>query len=318
MRPPRLPPLVLLAGALGLASLTARPADPAFTVHQESNRLDIAASGRRLATFVFKNERTLRPYFANLHTPGGVQVTRNHPPVEGQDATDHATMHPGVWLGFGDLNGHDFWRNQARVDHVRFLELPRAEAGRLTFATECQLRARDGGFVGSLTNRFALVAWTNAWLLAWDATFHSEDGDLRFGDQEEMGFGARVATAITEKKGGVITSSSGSTTAKRTWGQPASWCDYSGDVGGSRVGITLMTDPANFRPGWWHNRDYGLMVANPFGREAMKQGAGSVVTVKRGETFRLRFGAVIHEGGAAGPGALYEGFLDELAGTRPP
>jgi hypothetical protein len=57
-----------------------------------------------------------------------------------------------------------------------------------------------------------------------------------------------------------------------------------------------MTDPPNFRPAWWHNRDYGLMVANPFGQEAMKQGAKSRVRVQRGESFRLRFGAVIHQG----------------------
>lgn len=318
MRPLKLSPLALLAVVLGLASLTARPAEPAFTVRQESNRLDIAAAGRTLATFVFKDDRTLRPYFANLHTLGGVQVTRNHPPVEGQDATDHDTMHPGVWLAFGDLNGQDFWRNKGRVDHVRFTEPPTAGDERLTFATECRLLAADGATLGSLTNRFTLAALTDAWLLIWEAAFHSDHGDLIFGDQEEMGFGARVATAITEKNGGAIASSSGLKTAKNTWGQPAEWCDYSGTVGSQRLGIVLMADPANFRPSWWHNRDYGLMVANPFGREAMKQGAGSVVTVKRGETFRLRFGAVIHQGGAVNSGALYQGFLEEIAGTRPP
>jgi hypothetical protein len=42
-------------------------------------------------------------------------------------------------------------------------------------------------------------------------------------------------------------------------------------VDGRQIRLTLMTDPANFRPAWWHNRDYGLMVANPFGQEAMNQ-----------------------------------------------
>jgi hypothetical protein len=57
-----------------------------------------------------------------------------------------------------------------------------------------------------------------------------------------MGFGARVATAITEKNGGVITSSSGLHTAKRTWGLPAEWCDVSGTMDSQRVGIVLMAD----------------------------------------------------------------------------
>ena len=56
----------------------------------------------------------------------------------------------------------------------------------------------------------------------------------------------------------------------------------------------IMPDPANFRPSWWHNRDYGVFVANPFGRGAMKQGEKSAVTIKSGEPFRLRFGVWLH------------------------
>jgi hypothetical protein len=51
------------------------------------------------------------------------------------------------------------------------------------------------------------------------------------------------------------------------------------------------------------------MVANPFGQEAMKQGAKSRVTVKRGESFHLRFGAAIHQGSIEKAAALYQTFL---------
>jgi len=57
-----------------------------------------------------------------------------------------------------------------------------------------------------------------------------------------------------------------------------------------------VASPENFRESWWHNRDYGLMVANPFGRAAMKQGEKSAITVRRGESLRLRFAAIIHDG----------------------
>lgn len=273
-----------------------RAADGEFASTQTSDRLTITFAGKPVAEFVFRDEKILRPYFANVHAPGGIQVTRNHPPVPGKDATDHDTMHPGLWLAFGDINGQDFWRNKGRIEHVRFIQTPRAAGDRLEFATECRLLATDGTKLGLLTNRFAAIALTNAWLLVWDATFHAPDRDLIFGDQEEMGLGARVATAITEKNGGVIIISSGLKTAKNTWGHPADWCDYSGTVDGQGLGIILMAAPCNFRPSWWHNRDYGLMVANPFGREAMKQGAKSAVTVRRGENFRLVFGTAMHNG----------------------
>ena len=56
-----------------------------------------------------------------------------------------------------------------------------------------------------------------------------------------------------------------------------------------------MTTGLHFKP-WWHNRDCGVFVANPFGREAMKKGPKSALTVKRGEALRVGFGAVIHTG----------------------
>jgi hypothetical protein len=302
--------LNLLSAASSLASEALPPAS-GWAFEDRGRGLALQLDGQQVAEFVYRDAKVLRPFFANVRAPGGVAVTRQHPPMAGTDATDHETMHPGVWLAFGDINGQDFWRNCGRIEHVRLTEPPQAEKERLRFSTECRLLAGDGATLGSLSNRFTLIALTNAWLMVWEATFQAGDAGLIFGDQEEMGFGTRVATALTEKNGGIITSSSGLNTAKSTWGQPAAWCDYSGTVNGQRVGITLMTDPANFRPGWWHNRDYGLMVANPFGREAMKQGDKSRVTVKRGESFRLRFGAAIHQGPIENVAALYQAFLLE-------
>ena len=306
--------LALAPIAMCIAVTHAAERTSTFVADVQHDRVVIAHSSQPVAEFVFRDEKILRPYFANVHAPGGVKTTRNHPPITGVDATDHDTMHPGIWLAFGDISGADFWRNKGRIEHVRFIEAPAVRDGRLTFATECRLRTAEGRTLCSLTNRFTLAAQTNAWLLTWDATFRSEDGDFTFGDQEEMGFGARVATAITEKNGGIITSSTGLKTAKNTWGQPAEWCDYSGTVEGKPIGIMLLSDPKNFRPSWWHNRDYGVFVANPFGRAAMKQGETSAVTVKRGENFRLRFGAVIHAGSEFNPANAFRTFLKSTQG----
>jgi hypothetical protein len=264
-----------------------------------------------VADFVFHDEKILRPYFANVHAPGGLQVTRHHPPRAGKDATDHDTMHPGIWLGFGDISGVDFWRNRGRIEHVGFPEPSAVKDGRLHFVQECRLRAADKT-LGTLTNRFTLAARPGGWLLVWDATFRAEGGALTFGDQEEMGFGARVATSFTEKNGGRILNSHGQKTAQATWGKPAAWCDYSGTSDGQQGGITLMPAPANFRESWWHNRDYGVFVANPFGRAAMRQGARSTVTVQPGESFRMRFGALIHGGPGYDPAVAYREFVNLL------
>jgi putative membrane-bound dehydrogenase-like protein len=294
--------------------------DARFSVKEKPDRLIISLSEQSIAEFVFSDPKILRPYFAQVRTPSGRQVTRNHPPVAGVDGTDHDTMHPGIWLAFGDVSGHDFWRNKGRIDHLRFTEPPTTKNNVLTFATQSRLLRSDGSELCRMRSRFELYARPVGWLLSWEATFQSDTGEFSFGDQEEMGFGARVATPLTEKNGGVITSSTGRRSAASTWGQVAAWCDYSGKLGERPVGITLIPDADNFRASWWHNRDYGVFVANPFGRAAMKQGDKSTVTIPRGQPFRIRFTAVIHEGQNFAPAAelraIQEARDQSEAGTK--
>jgi hypothetical protein len=271
-----------------------------FSFEQQPDRLVITHAAKPVAHFVFKDDKILRPYFAHVHTPDGIQVTRTHPPVVGKDAVDHDTMHPGIWLAFGDVSGNDFWRNKAVIRHERFSAAPTAKAGQLTFATESSLLATNQIKIATLASRMSVSRVGDGFLLSWEASFTAATDGFYFGDQEEMGFGVRVGTELTEKKGGVITSSSGAKTAKATWGKAADWCDYSGVLGERRVGIAVFAAPQNFRPSWFHNRDYGLMVTNPFGENAFTQGAKSRVSVAKGETFRLRFGAWIHSSAKAG------------------
>jgi hypothetical protein len=168
------------------------------------------------------------------------------------------------------------------------------DGGSLTFATQSTLITSKGATLGGMISRFILTPQERTLRIEWDASITPTSDGFYFGDQEEMGLGVRVATGINEKNGGLITSSTGQTTAKATWGQPAAWCDYSGVINGRHVGIMIVPDPSNAHPSWWHNRDYGVFVSNPFGRKAMKQGETSLIEVKRGETYRLRHTVIIH------------------------
>lgn len=318
----------LLAVLLGTAllhtpsSLAAEPGSPTngFAFESRDGAIAISYGGQRVADYVYRDEKIPRPYFANLCAPGGTQVTRNHPPVAGRDPTDHDVLHPGVWLAFADVSGQDSWRNLAAIKHERFTAPPTVRDGRLTFTTESQMQTTDGQPLCTLLSRLTLAARPAGHLLIWDATFLATEQDIVFGDQEEMGLGVRVATPIIEKNGGLITGSTNAKTADGTWGKAFDWCDYSGVTGDRRVGVTLMPDPANFRPSWFHNRNYGLMTANPFGRKSMKQGDESRVEVKLHEKLRLRFGLLLH---AAPPNgnpdidAAYRDFLSQLRTSTP-
>lgn len=308
--------LLLLAQFPVATAADDAPTKRAFSVEEQSDRLRISLGGVPVADFVFRDPDVRRPCFASVRTVGGIAVTRTHPPVEGVDAVDHPTMHPGIWLGFGSLGGEDFWRNKGTIEHVKFVTPPRVEGNRLTFAIESKLLASDGRALGMMQNQFRLSAQDHNWRIDWEATFRDHPEPLAFGDQEEMGFGVRLATPLIEKNGGTITNSTGLVTAARTWGQAAEWCDYSGAIENRRVGITVVAGPNNFRESWWHNRDYGLMVANPFGRAAMKQGPASTVTVKPGESLRLRFVAIVHDGPDYAPAKAVSDILADRKGAR--
>lgn len=283
---------ILLFGLVLIIPAPARAESP-VAFEQKDDRLHIQIDGKPFATYVWQDSKIRRPYFMHLHAPGGVQVTRNHPPT-GKDPADHDTMHPGLWLAFGELGGADFWRNKGTVTHVEFVEKPLATKSGGGFTVRNRYTSGEKTICDEVCH-ITITVHPGGYLMDWTSEFTGPE-EFSFGDQEEMGFGVRVATPLTAKNGGQILNSDGAKNEKAVWGKAAEWCDYSGTIDGKEVGIALMPDPANFRRSWFHARDYGLLVANPFGKNAFTRGEKSKVVVKKGETFRLRFSVLVHAG----------------------
>lgn len=289
---------VLLVACAALAPAAVSAAEDALVGFRPGDAsVEITIGGAPLATYVFAGDEAItRPYLAHVHAPGGVQVTRTHPPVEGVDATDHATYHPGIWMAFGALGENDYWRNKARVVHDGFVEEPDGGANAGSFAVRnlyLNERNRDQVVCREVC-RLRFLVRPAGYLIVWDSTFSNDDRAFTFGDQEEMGLGVRIATPITELDGGTLRDSEGRTSAAKIWGNTAAWCDYSGRIGDTRVGAALFCHPDNFRASWMHVRDYGLMTANAFGRAAFSKGPESRVRVEPGESLRLRYGVLLH------------------------
>ncbi|MFG0335475.1 MAG: DUF6807 family protein, partial [Maioricimonas sp. JB049] len=278
------------------------------------DRLVITLGNVPFAEYVYRDEQIPRPYFAHVNAPGGLQVTRNHPPVAGTDRTDHAGMHPGIWLAFGDLDGADFWRNKARIEHVRFIEPPAGSTASGTFVEEKRYLRDDGSEICRERFRCMIIPRPHGRLLVWDSTFTGKRS-FAFGDQEEMGLGMRVATPLSEVEGGRLRDSEGRTRASLIWSHSARWCDYSGAIDGQPAGMTLMSHPDNFRESWLHARNYGFVAANPFGRKAMNKGPLSSITVEPGASLRLRFAVWIHSGDGGEPESIEAAFAEFITLT---
>lgn len=285
--------------------------EPVVAFEKSTNGLQITVGGKPFAGYRFEDGPTTRPFFRHVHAPDGTQLTRNQPPVAGPDPTDHASFHPGLWMAFGDLDGADSWRNQARIRHVEFVEEPKGGPGRGGFTVKNRYEATAGA-VGEEVARITIAVRPAGSLLLWDSRFTPLGRDLVFGDQEEMGLGVRMATPLTVTKGGRITNSDGLKNEAQVWGKSADWCAYGGTVDGRQFGVVLMPHPENFRRSWFHARDYGLLVANPFGRNAFTRQDKSRVEVKVGSSLRLRFGVLFFSAPAGTPVDLPAAYQDYL------
>lgn len=286
-----------LASLCCLFSASIGIAQPKISFQQQPGKILIRIADKPFATYSYQDEKISRPYFAHLKAPNGAQVTRNHPPQSG-DFADHATYHPGLFLAFGDISGHDYWRLKAKVVLDRFTHKPWSRENRGGFTVRHRyLKAGTDQALCIETFQCQIVALDQGHLLMWDSTFEPVGKSVVFGDQEEMGLGVRVATSIAVKKqlGGRMLDSQGRRNEKQIWGRQAKWCDYSGKVKDQNVGVTLMPHPKNFRPSWFHARDYGVLVANPFGRNAFTRKEKSKLEVTKKDPLHLRFGVLIHD-----------------------
>jgi hypothetical protein len=285
-------------------AVAVEPSDVAFKA--TPGEVAVTIGGRPFATYYYEDETITRPYFAHVHAPGGMQVTRNHPPIKGKDLDDHGTFHPGIWMAFGDISGSDYWRLAAPVKHAAFVEKPAGgpTGGSFVVRNSYRDQKQPDKELCSEVCRFDVRVIPAGYLLIWDSTFSAAD-EFYFGDQEEMGLGIRVATPLRAEKAsedapdlpagaGRILDSEGRENENEIWGNAADWCDYSGELQGRRVGMAILCHPKNFRPSWFHARDYGLLEANPFGRAAFGKGESSKVVVKPGDQMRLRYGVLVH------------------------
>jgi hypothetical protein len=303
-----------LAAVLILASsaIAAEPDGVTFRAHEGS--LEIALGGRKIGEYVWNDEVVRRPYLRHLRTPAGVQVTRNQPPIKGQDLDDHPTFHPGVGPAFGDLSGVNFWGNKGHVRHERFVVKP--TAGRIGHFSVRNIYDSGERPICIDECRIEITPGPHSYRIIWDSRFTSDRADFVFGDLEEMGFAVRVASPLAVVRGGEIIDSEGRRNGAEVWGKQADWCMYRGAIDGRDVGVLLMPDPKNFRRSWFHARDYGLLAANPFGRRAFTKGEASRVVVARQDILRLRFGIVVFDSPPEKPfdaATAYRDFLREIA-----
>ncbi|HPA19606.1 MAG TPA: PmoA family protein [Verrucomicrobiae bacterium] len=287
------------------------PARDAIALSADGDRIKVSAGDRPLTAYdpAVKTMEKIWPVLHPLYGPAGAMLTRAFP-LDGPpgDTKDHP-HHQSVWTAHGDVNGINFWALKEGHGLVHQRECKQScapAAGRISAALDwCDASGKK-----VLEEQRTITFWATpetARIIDFDATFRATEGDVKFGDTKEGGLlSVRLADSMREKQTGnappgKIITSEGAIGEKDAWGKSAAWCDYSGPVGNATAGVTLLAHPENsVHPMHWHVRAYGLMTANPFGLSefAKDKTIDGSRTLKKGESWRMRFRLIAHAGGA--------------------
>jgi hypothetical protein len=88
---------------------------------------------------------------------------------------------------------------------------------------------------------------------------------------------------------------------------------------GDRDGRSSSAIRKRWVSGWWHSRDYGVIVANGFGKRAMPASPDGKLVVKAGDSLKLRYDVLLFDTPASAPidfAAAYRRVQSDLSAPR--
>lgn len=273
------------------------------------DRVLVEIDGKPYTTFYLAQGGN-KPYLWPLSTASGAVVTRHFPMEQyAGETTDHP-HHRGLFFAHGDINGIDFWATEPGRPSPEHMP-----QGHMVLTKPVQIKSGSEGTIKAVfegqdpngkpmfrdTRTITIRADGSLRVIDYDVVIHPAE-KLKFGDTKEGTFGIRLATSMTEDKGGVMVNAEGARTQKNVWGKRSDWVDYCGPVDGRIVGVAIFDNPRNpGHPTYWHARAYGLFAANIFGVHDFTDDAkqdGSM-TVEPGQDLHFRYRVVIHDGDTA-------------------
>jgi hypothetical protein len=280
--------------------------------------IHIEIDGKPFSDFVFKGGDAMKPYLYPLRSVTGKMVTRHFPMEELEGEPKDHPHQRGLWFGHEKVNGFDFWNNEATYktpNRGRIVpgKVEEARGGEDAGVLKVKLDWLDpeGKKLLEESREMTFRKHPTLRIIDFDITLQPVE-KVTFGDAKDGAFGIRLAAVLQETsaggKGGEntlphtgrITNAEGLEHEKAVWGKLSNWVDYSGEIDGEKVGVTIFDHPANVPRARWHVRGYGLFAANPFGLNVFtkdKSQDGSL-TLEAGQTVRFRYRVIIHPGDA--------------------
>lgn len=307
--------------AIALAITLPLQAQDGVTITKDKDTLEFKI-GKALVSKYHFAEKVAKPYFWPMNAPGDIPVTRAWPMLEGEpkETKDHVHQ-KSAWFCHGDVipegielkqrvkgvDGVDFWSENVNAGKIVCVEVgtPKNGPKHSMVSTRNEWRTADGTKIMDETRVIHLQDLGDSRLFVLEIDLHASVCPITFGDTKEGSMGVRVNDEMMVKNGGAFFNAEGKKVSDPKsdapiWGTRSVWCDYVGMVRGKQVGVAVFDDPANKTPSCWHARGYGLLAANPFGRNRSgfpeMKGKDDLVKLAKGDHLKLRYGILLHTG----------------------
>ncbi len=300
-----LPATAFLALTFSTLALAEAPQAVA-KVNEATKTVTVELGGSLFTELVYAGQP--KPVLFPIIGPGGNMMVRQWPMREATpgEEKDHP-HHKGLWFTHGSVNGIDFWTEKPEAGKIIVQGVPvvTPSAGKVTLTTKESWQKPGGTEVITSGTTITCGMEGEDRYIDYAVTMTAGAEEVVFGDTKEGTMALRVNPLLNFKgavaKGTALTSEGKSGAA--AWGTKARWVNYTAPMEGGVTGVACFDHPSNLRfPTTWHARDYGLIAANPFGLhdfEKKPKGTGDF-TLKKGESFSLRYRWLFHRGDTAG------------------
>jgi hypothetical protein len=298
-----------------------------MTVKVQDDRIHVDLKGQPYTDFIFKGGEAMKPYLYPLRAPSGTIVTRRFPiEIVAGEPTDHP-HHRGLFFAHANEASYKSPPPRGRIAYEKLLKSSGGKSA--TISVRLGWLDPDGKKLLEEVRTMTLRATPTARFT--DVFINlTAVAPVVFGDEKDGTFGLRLDPALNEDKNikengqtrvypgapGLIVNAEGVQHEKEVWGKPSHWVDYSGEIGGEKLGVAIFDYPGNSRPARWHVRAYGLFAANPFGYSAFTNDKSKDGSVKLdpGQSIHFAYRVVVHNGDAhsAGLTALWDDFAKNV------
>ncbi|MCS7253856.1 MAG: PmoA family protein [Armatimonadota bacterium] len=252
-------------------------------IHKDGEKVTVLFGGRQLFEYRYSHSYP-KPYVHPIWNANGVAITLDSP-------SDHK-HHRGLFIGWSNINGADFWgESTGRIVHRSFERLVAGELAKITALIHWVVEATGKALLIERRTLTAFPPSKDLTMFVWESELTANE-ELTLSGAQYNGLGIRF---IRSMNGGNVLNSNGTTEIKRANGERASWCAYFGNANGSLCTVAIFSHPSNPRhptPFFVMDQPFGFLSAAPTFYEPIK--------LKPNDVLRLRYLIITFVGKADG------------------